>query len=263
MCRSELLNLLDFLKEIMPFAYLTKSPKLHLETGNKYAIGIVIQPGPQGVMGAMKLFLTNPSQVANFWGHTAIYIRINGSILKATGFDPHRFAMFNIMGKESRGVATGTLATKGYIYDEDKMFSSPDMICVEFKVNKNDAEKILKHTKKPGISEGLMTQYVTRGGQCLKDMEFDPKTMGNCINYVNSIIKKANIELHVPFERDGHLSLLKPAQGKLITPAMNGEIKLKRRINGIVSYNGGGVFAMPKMYQITRRMGGTKNSFLS
>lgn len=255
MGRDDLEKLADSLKEVLPFAYLFSSPKLHLDTGLDFAIGLVIQPGPHGLIAQVKQLISNPVQLANWWGHTAIYVRSKGSIVRAIGFDPHRLKMFNITNGIAGLVSSGKGPTKGVIYDEDMMFTSPDMICIEFKVPKKYIERVLKKLQDPGHSNKYLTNYVTRGGEKLKNITFDPQHMGNCINYVNMVLKKAGLQA---IQGSIKPLILNPAQGKLTLSVIKRDVRLRivdqnRTIEGNVIY-------MPTFLQISRRGAGVMKS---
>lgn len=247
MPRSELQKLADALKEVFPFAYVFSSPKLHLDNGNEHAIGLVIQPGSMNPRALFRL-LSNPVQVANAWGHTALYVREKGSIVKTIGFDPHRLRMFNLTNGLAGVIASGRGVTEGVIYDEDMMFTSPDMICVEFPVPAKFVRKVLKNLQSPGHSDKHLTQYVTRGGTQLEGITFDPQKMGNCINYVNMVLKKAGLEAI-----QGRVAplILNPMQGKLTLSALQSEVRL--RIKGQPHIHEGELIRMPMVLQASRR----------
>src|SRR5262245_43968603 len=163
---TPLTDLLELLKEIFPGSYLWTPSTMYLDSPHDTAIGLIIQPGPQTYLQMFKFLVSNPVSIANWWGHTAIYIRVNGKIVRAIGFDPSRIEMFNIASGVGKAVSSGNSPTQGYYFDEEKMFLSPDMLAVEFPVSEKVANQILESLPSFGSSlksKGVLQQYVTSG----------------------------------------------------------------------------------------------------
>lgn len=269
MC-DETSRFFDLLKIIFAGNYLGKSYKAFVDSKYKYSIGLIIQPGPQGAMSQCLQLFSNPVQLANWWGHTAIYVRYDGKIVNTMGYDPHRLRMFNVTNGIATIVSSGKGGTQGYNYDEDTMFRSPDMICIEFKVDKNLAYKFLKKLNKvkPGKAEDNdpLTTYVTRGGGYYsKQEEFNPKQMGNCIDFVNTILKRSSLkikitdfDLEMPFNKNRAIEenkKLYPTQGRFTGALINKKISIQRKtqLENIV-------FRMPSSTQIPIRIRGAIHS---
>jgi hypothetical protein len=75
------MKLLEFLQGLFPELSMW-DPTITLpaaRTGNQNAIGIIIQPGPHSPTEYLRLIMTNIEEVANLWGHTALYLRRTGA----------------------------------------------------------------------------------------------------------------------------------------------------------------------------------------
>ncbi|HKE18568.1 MAG TPA: hypothetical protein VKB80_27005 [Kofleriaceae bacterium] len=174
-------------------------------TQNVDAIGIVIQPGPHQIVEYIQLFMTNPEQVANLWGHTALYLRRGGQIVRVIGFDPHRIMMVRdvvprLLGGWGGTVSGGRRGTTGVYYDEERMFRSPDLIAVEFPLGVGQLyhiEEVLDvlpptGTAGPLTHQGFLQEYVTKDGLSFPG-HFNPDVMGNCLNSIMQILARSNL----------------------------------------------------------------------
>lgn len=251
----------DLIKEMLPLAYVFKSPKKHIDHGRfKFSIGVIIQPKPRGIVETTSQLVTNPVQIANLWGHTAVYVRMDGKVADAVGFDPNRLAMFNVADMRTmRAVEAGTQPTTGYNYDEDSMFLSPDSVCIEFKLNKNDARKMLQRIRKQldPTTQNLLQQYITRGGAFYND--YNPAIMGNCIHFLK--VLSQNLGRYSYINNDLEIDV---QQGHLTRAITNNNLQFKRTFKSRrKSYITGTTRAlsMSKYYQASRRFGGTYRSY--
>jgi hypothetical protein len=203
------MRLAKLLRLLFPEAYIwTFDPTSYLpaRNGTQDAVGLIIQPGPHSAVEYLRLFLTNPEEVANLWGHTAMYVRRNGRIVRAIGFDPHRLDMVadlipSFFGGSGGGVSGGTRTTPGVYYDERPMFRSPDMIVVEFPLEGrqqgyvNNLLQLMPHpsTATPGLHRGYLQQYLTNDGENFPVHLYDPSIMGNCINSLIQVLTGMNL----------------------------------------------------------------------
>ncbi len=193
--------LLRLLRAILPEAYIWSSMDgFTPRRGNTNSVGIIIQPGPQTAMQYLALFMTNPEEIANLWGHSALYVRRNGQVVYAVGFDPHRLGMAQDM--ISNRVSSGRHPTQGYYYDERVMFRSPDALIVEFPVDDYHVEELLSVQTRPRLGratahthQGYLTNYLTRDGQQLAPRygRLNPNLMGNCINFITQALARSNL----------------------------------------------------------------------
>ncbi len=248
---------IEFLKELVPISYVWEPSKLQLDTlkPGQVRIGIIIQPGPnKGLAGFFdwaSLLTTNASELANLWGHTALYIREANGTINAVGFDPNRIAMFNFLGESYKRVSTGVSPTKGYVYDEVAMFQSPDSICVEFDLDEISGGKPgeivaaiseeIETSKKQALSGELKYSTVKRDSVDTESNEV------NCIEVVQKWLKSAGLKLKLP---DIDLS---KRQGILTKYAYAQQIELdlldsSRQTVGLKR-------TMPRAMQLTRRVG--------
>jgi hypothetical protein len=222
--RNSVSTIGDFIRELLPNAYVWNASQSPFSSPNEYAVGILIQPGPHTLAQKVLLGTTYPMGAANWWGHTAIYVREKGRIVRAVGYDPDRLRMFTIglVTGETFAVARGTSGTHGVIYDENTMLRSPDVICVEFAVAERFTRDVLRHMPKEGLPERGMQRYVTRGGSRMPAGTFDANRMGNCIDFVQRILRKAGLELHTVGAPFGS------AQGRLPQAALGDQLQLRR-----------------------------------
>lgn len=201
--------LCDFLKGLFP-EVCAWDPTVGLppsRTGNLDAIGIVIQPGPHYIEEYIQLFMTNPEEVANLWGHTALYVRQGGQIVRVIGFDPHRIMMVRdvlpgLLGGWGGRVSGGRRGTTGVYYDEERMFRSPDFIAVEFPLGVGQLyhiQEILGVLPQTGTTsalthQGFLQEYVTKDGMSYTGPgQFNPDVMGNCLNSIMQILARSNL----------------------------------------------------------------------
>jgi hypothetical protein len=193
-------ELIQFLQGLLPELFL-RDPTSTFSSGVPDAIGIIIQPKPHTGLGFLTLATTNPEQVANLWGHTALFFRRNGRIVGACGFDPNRLAMALDVLPEFLGgnrISSGRGATPGVYYDERRMFRSPDMIVVEFSLagRENLIDQLLVQRPRPGHAQagthpGLLQQYVTHDGE--NCVAFDRRVMGNCLSSIIQILTRVEL----------------------------------------------------------------------
>lgn len=201
--------LAQLMRLLFPEAYIwTIDPTNYLPArgGVQDSVGLIIQPGPHSAVEYLRLFLTNPEEVANLWGHTAMYVRRNGRIVRAIGFDPHRIDMVSdlipsFLGGSGGAVSGGTSTTPGVYYDERPMFRSPDMIVVEFPLQGrqqgyvNGLLQLMPHpsTATLGLHSRHLRQYLTNDGENFPVHLYDPTIMGNCINSVIQVLTGMNL----------------------------------------------------------------------
>ncbi len=154
-----------------------------------FSIGIVVQPGQRGMFNQGLALTVAPITIANLWGHTAIYVRIKGRIVRAIGFDPHRIRMFDLsIGNK---VSSGEISTTGYFYDEMSMFSSPNVMSVEFNVSAKEAIDFSK------IMDGFKVGLALDTGKKLMSYCTSSKAggYGNCIKWVKEVMQIAGFNL--------------------------------------------------------------------
>lgn len=258
-------ELIELLKELIPCSYVWSPSTGHLNQAGKYAIGMVIQPGPRDKRETLRLAITNPRQLANLWGHTALYLRSNGEIVSAIGYDPNRLAMFNIFGEDYTNVSKGYGPTPGYVYDELGMFLSPDSICVELQTKDFVIKELMRTTGKIelGPSKSFLQQYLTYGGLNLKpNIRLDRQLMGNCIDFVEKIMKMSSVSFKgIPNSRQGHLTKAVLASDHQLNLTITTPIRKKIKALKKYDYRNKFVTTMPTSKQITRRMGGIFQSY--
>ncbi len=249
--RLSIEKIYDFFKELFPQAYVCRMSQLGLQSPNDFAIGIVVQPGPYTPYEKALALLTHPASIANWWGHTALYVRENGRITRAIGFDPHRLKMAL---PQNLAVASGTLVTQGYYFDEDKMFNSPDVMCVEFPASATLIRKLLRKVPSPGegTTKQLQKLYATHDGVKLPGVgvAYDPTDMGNCINFINAVFKRTgirmvNLSTGIAFDS---------AQWRLTQAIRNKQVGF--RCGGDIQIDNPTYLSMPRGLQISRRAGG-------
>ena len=249
--RLSIEKIYDVFKELFPQAYVCRMSQLGLQSPNDFAIGIVVQPGPYTTVEKALALITHPASIANWWGHTALYVRENGRITRAIGFDPYRLKMA-LPG--NLAVASGTLVTQGYYFDEDKMFNSPDVMCVEFRASPRLIRKLLKKVPSPGegTRKQLQKLYATHDGVKLPGagIAYDPTDMGNCINFINTVFKKTgirmvNLSTGIAFDS---------AQWRLTQAIRNKQVGF--RCSGDIRTDNPTYLSMPRAYQLSRRAGG-------
>lgn len=202
------MRLLAFLQGLFPEIFMWDPTETlpSTRTHNQHAIGIIIQPGPHSPTEYLRLFVTNPEQVANLWGHTALYLRRNGRIVRAFGFDPDRIAMVRDvvprwLGGWGGAVVSGWRPTTGVYYEERRMFRSPDMIVAEFPIAGHQLyhlEEVLDALPAIGTASAVthpqhLQLYITRDGA--NYAHFDPRVMGNCLASIIQILTRANLVL--------------------------------------------------------------------
>ncbi|WP_157758820.1 hypothetical protein [Cystobacter fuscus] len=170
--------------------------------------------------------MTNPEEIANLWGHSALYLRRNGRVVRAVGFDPHRLGMAQDMVMQQ--VSSGRHPTQGYYYDERVIFRSPDALIVEFRVDTYHVDELERVVPRPGraVNQNFLTQYVTRDGQRLASQhgQFNPSQIGNCINFIIQALTRSNLVVsasqQLTSRSTGRLTAapgfdMSPAQGQL------------------------------------------------
>jgi hypothetical protein len=249
---KELLGLIgDLLRELLPNWYVFGASQLTVSSPHDCAIGIVIQPGPQTTLETITQLSTYPMGAANLWGHTGMYVR-QGRVARAVGYDPDRLRMFTVglFTGETWRVPAGTAGTPGVIYDENVMFRSPDMICVEFPVRAHVATNLLVRMPRPGTPTDGLLLYVTRGGAKLPTTP--PVLYGNCIDFVQRLLRQVNLRLAV-VQGPGFGS----AQGRLTRAALENNLVLQRRNRRPIR---GTLIQVSGYLQLSRRVGGALRS---
>jgi hypothetical protein len=189
---SKLCELGEWLKELFPHTYVYSTSKAFLDSPYEYSVGLIVQPGVRGNLSGLFQAVTNPVQLANLWGHTALFVCQKGRVVTTIGFDPDRFDMF---AKPLTGMAVGKgkKGTPGVFYDEDPLCNSPDVLVVEFEVTEEVTKHLLNNLPRigpanPNADQQLVT-YVTRGGSKLQGVVFDRTKMGNCLDWQSDMLK--------------------------------------------------------------------------
>jgi hypothetical protein len=253
---------------LLPDVYLFDAVQNATNPALGNALGIIIQPGPHNFLEYATLAMTNTEEIANLWGHTALYVRHNGEIVRYIGFDPNRLAMFSRTGLE---VSSGRGGTTGYYYDEGPMFRSPDAVVLEFPLSSLNAiddslwtfhlNEMLDLIPRPGtglVPHNLNLQYlqtyVTRDGQRYQGA-FDPMLMGNCINSIVQVMTGSNLVLSYQgrdlgsaqgrltrdvIQNAGQFALNDLDHGLLVAPHRSGSLmqvhqRVIRRATGLVT----------------------------
>lgn len=251
---SNLSELGEWLKELFPHGYIWSASKAFLKSPYKFSVGLIIQPGVRTDLSGLFQLVTNPVQLANYWGHTAVFVRENHKVVKTIGYDPDRLRMFT-NPPVGLGVGKGTRGTPGVFYDEDQMFNSPDALVIEFEVPHKVTRKLLGAFPPIGCADEtpkqVLKSYVTRGGQRLQGT-FDRRQMGNCLDFQDDMLmKKFGFGIDPKW-----LQEVGSGQGAVTRAVLARTLKVKDYSDGKRPM-GHRYQSMSPALQVSRRVGGT------
>ncbi len=245
----------EWIKELLPHTYVWRASKAFVNPEFQHSVGLIIQPGMQKTLSGFVQLLSNPVQVANAWGHTAVFVRQKRQIVQTIGFDPDRLRMAYDVS-HGTAVGAGKTSTPGVYYDEDQMFNSPDALVVEFEVDADTAAKIAGAFPKPGFaqkgSKSELSLYLTHHGKKLitkgtQHPEFNEETMGNCIDFVQRLLQQHNFGIKRSFINDCDSS-----QGQLTKRILKRNMDQFQKLGEMQMR----VRTMPKALRVSRWTGG-------
>ncbi len=161
------------------------------KTGVRCSIGLVMVSSTSssnilfGVIQDLITLINCPKLYEKKWGHTALFVRIDGVITFSVGFGANGLTIF------SQGKVRGGRPHSGRIYDNMYMFDLPTAQTVEFEVEKIVAQKAIKELgeilRRFEKGEKLITQYTTAPEQLIeRDVQVtelfqDQKGFKNCL----------------------------------------------------------------------------------
>lgn len=167
------------------------------EQAGAHAIGLVIQPRARGTVDNLVRALTNSSTVLNAWGHTALYVRVDGKIQRVIGFDPFKISTDVIL--RGKDVTEGRRPTPGHYNDDSGLFQNNSARSIEYPVDRELAIHILESMPHHGPANKypqLMKNYIGSPGKYLKGSEELQFVTGNCISYAMNAIKELGVDVY-------------------------------------------------------------------
>lgn len=157
-----------------------------LASSHRCAIGLVVVPGNRTLAKKWSRRLFDINSTLNEWGHTAVYVRVEGKITCCLGYDPHRgWMVISAFAGTTKDIESGKIPTSGQIYMEGSLISFSDTFAVEFPLDARSAKALSKRLKvyKAGARGQYLTTYVRSKGPFTSDQK------GNCITFIRAVLK--------------------------------------------------------------------------
>jgi hypothetical protein len=202
-------------KRLTNFAniFVTPLAEKGFKKAGENAVGLIIQPRAKTWSDVTMRLLTNCSTVMNAWGHTALYVRIDGKIVRVIGFDPFKISRDVIISGSL--VTTGRKKTHGHYNDDSGLFHNNTARTVEYAIDRDEALQVLAMMPNHGPAVRYpqsMQYYVGSAGDFLSKKASQGDTeavVGNCINYaVRTIQETLGAELCGFNDKNDRVSVL-------------------------------------------------------
>ncbi len=212
------------------FPFLPTQYRASVASPFENAVGVIAQPGPNRLVDYATTLLTNPIEfAANLWGHTALYVRLDGRIVAVFGYDPDRLLMFTSYFTIARDVVAGRRATPAFLYSEPNLFASPDALIAEFRLTFEQALVLRNSLPDAGPASPQRHPhfylYLTRSGRRLQEdmVQF----WGNCLEYIRESLLGQSLRLLEA--RAGRAPrLISSSQGTMSGLISRGELQLEQ-----------------------------------